>query len=86
MRLTVLYVSLNPHNIIKQILVPVRYKVSSYSQQEGVADLHHINTDPDPTFHFKSDPDPASHQSDANLRSVVYRPAKAVFLASTPAL
>ncbi len=38
---------------------------------------HHVSAvlDMDPTFHFKADPDPdlASHQSDANLRPLVYR-------------
>ncbi len=50
-----------------------------------VADPHHFNVDPDPFFHLNvnpdltfsvnvdPDPDPASHQSDANLRPLVYR-------------
>lgn len=31
----------------------------------SVADRHHIDTNPDPTFHFDADPDPAP-QYDAN--------------------
>jgi hypothetical protein len=46
-----------------------------------VADPHHINADPDPSFyfnadsdpafHFNADPDPAPLQSDGNLRPMV---------------
>jgi hypothetical protein len=32
----------------------------------------HLNTDPDTCFHFNADPDPAPHQSDENLRPLVY--------------
>ncbi len=31
--------------------------------------------DPDPAFGFNADPDPAPHQSDENLRPLVYRPS-----------
>ncbi len=41
-----------------------------------VADPHHFNADPDL--------DTGSHQSDANLRPLVYRTSRAAFLASTP--
>jgi hypothetical protein len=40
----------------------------------------HFDADPDPTFHFDAGPDldpgpaTAPHQSDANLRPLVYRP------------
>jgi hypothetical protein len=39
----------------------------------------YLNADPDTTFHFTADPEPASHQSDANLQPLVYRPFKAPF-------
>jgi hypothetical protein len=54
-------------------------------------DPHHFNADPDPAFHFNEDPDPAfyfnvdtdpnpaPHQSDGNLRPLVYRPSKVPF-------
>ncbi len=42
----------------------------------------HFNVDPDPTFYFDADPDPAPHQSDVNLRPLVYRPSLASFWAS----
>ncbi len=57
----------------------------------GVADLNHLNADPDPAFHFNADSDPAFHlnsdtdpdpaplQSDANLRPLFYTPSKAAF-------
>jgi hypothetical protein len=35
---------------------------------------HHFYADPDPAFGFNADPDPAPHQSDENLRPLVYRP------------
>ncbi len=39
----------------------------------------------DPTYHFDADPDPdpRTHQSDANLRSSVYRPSTSSCKAST---
>ncbi len=47
-----------------------------------VADPHHADVDPDPTFHFDLDPnltfkfganpDPAPHESDANLRPLAF--------------
>jgi hypothetical protein len=39
------------------------------------------NTDPDSEIHFKADPvpDPAFHQSDANLRPLIYRPSRDPF-------
>ncbi len=43
-----------------------------------VADPPHFNADPDPIFDFKVDPDP--HQSDVNLRPVVYRPSRILTL------
>ncbi len=51
-----------------------------------VADPHHFNADLDPAFHLNvdPDPDPAPHQSDGNLRPVVYVPSRAPFLASSP--
>ncbi len=53
-----------------------------------VADPHHFNADPDPAFHSSADPDPdpALHQSDGNLRPLVYRPSRAPFRASRPPL
>jgi hypothetical protein len=49
----------------------------------------HCNADPDPAFHFNVDPDPAfhsnadlvpaPHESDGNLRPMVYRPSRASF-------
>jgi hypothetical protein len=42
-----------------------------------------LNAVPDPTFHFNADPDPDSdptaHQSDANLRPLVWTPCRAPF-------
>ncbi len=43
------------------------------------ADPHHFNVDPHPAFHFNADPD-------ANLRPLVYRPARAPFGVSVPPL
>jgi hypothetical protein len=51
-----------------------------------VADPQHFNADPHPAFHINADPDPASHQSDKNLRPLVYRPSKVPFWASRPPL
>jgi hypothetical protein len=36
----------------------------------------YYNADSDPAFHFEADPDP--HQSDKNLRSMVYKPFRAL--------
>jgi hypothetical protein len=57
-----------------------------------VADPLHLNADPDLAFHFTADQDPighvyadqdhAPHESEANLRPLVYRPSRAPFLAS----
>jgi hypothetical protein len=59
--------------------------------ESRVADPHPFNTDPDPFFHFNADPDTifhfnadldlesAPHQSDVNLRPLVYRPSRASF-------
>jgi hypothetical protein len=33
-----------------------------------VADPHHIDADPNSSFHFDADPDPAPHQSNAILK------------------
>ncbi len=41
------------------------------------------NAGPVPTFHLNADPDPALHQSDANLRPLVYKLSKASLWAST---
>jgi hypothetical protein len=40
---------------------------TKWSQVSSVADSHHVNADPDPTFHFDADadPEPAFH-SDAD--------------------
>jgi hypothetical protein len=43
----------------------------------SVVDPHHVDTDPDPTFHFDADPDLASHQSHASLQPLACRPSKA---------
>ncbi len=45
-----------------------------------VADAHHFNADPDPTFHLNANPDPAHHQSDGNLQPMVYRTLKGPIL------
>jgi hypothetical protein len=52
----------------------------------GVADPHHVNTDPDPAFHFTADADPAPHQSDGNMwplrpPGLHFEPSTAVFWA-----
>jgi hypothetical protein len=57
----------------------------SREREREVADPHHFHADPDPsfhfntnpTFHFNADPDPVPHQSDVNLRPLVYRPSTA---------
>jgi hypothetical protein len=66
-------------SIINQNLVEIR----NYSQVLALI-RHFLNqgvADPDPFFHFDAEPEPdlASHQSDANLRSLVYRPSTAPF-------
>ncbi len=49
-----------------------------------VVDPHHFIADPDldsdPAFSFLADPDPdpAPHQSDGNLRTMVYRPSRGI--------
>ncbi len=43
--------------------------------------IYYFNVDQGPSFHFNADPDPASHQSDANLRPLVYKPAGLHFCA-----
>jgi hypothetical protein len=56
---------------------PVRYKSDHLrSCETRVGDPHHFNADPDPAF----------HQSNGNLRPMVYRPFRAPFLASMPLL
>ncbi len=59
-----------------------------YIKHARVADPHHFNADPDPSFHLSTDPDqdPAPHQSDAYLRPLVYRPSMSLFLWATTAL
>ncbi len=52
------------------------------ARSSSLADPHHGDVDPDPSFHFDADqdpnfhfdvePDPATHQSDANLRQLLY--------------
>ncbi len=49
------------------------WQLSSYSSTSNVADPG-FKVNPDPTFHFDEDLDPCLHQSDANLRPLVYRP------------
>ncbi len=44
-----------------------------------VADPYHFIADPDPAFHLNADPDPAPHQSDEDLRPLVYGPSRAPF-------
>jgi hypothetical protein len=54
-----------------------------------VADPHHFNADPDPTFlvnaepdtvfNFHTDPNSAPHLSNRNLRPLIYRPFRAPF-------
>ncbi len=48
-----------------------------YSQGCGSASL--VNADPDPAFHFNTDPDPAPHQSDGNLRQLVWSSVASVY-------
>jgi hypothetical protein len=42
-------------------------------------EIFHLNADAEPNFHFNKDPDPATHQSDANLRPLVFRPSTPSF-------
>jgi hypothetical protein len=37
-----------------------------------VPDPYKFNADSEPAFHLNADPDPAPHQSDINLRPLVY--------------
>ncbi len=37
----------------------------------------HYKSDPDPAVHFNADTDPVPHQSDGNLRPLVYKPSRA---------
>ncbi len=39
----------------------------------------HFDTDPDPNFHFDADPYPVPHQSDPDLRQLVYRSSTAPY-------
>jgi hypothetical protein len=41
--------------------------------------LHTTQALLDPSFHFNGDPDPAPHQTDPNLRPLVYRASTAPF-------
>jgi hypothetical protein len=63
--------------------MPVVFSATFYGYlscvESRVADPHHFNADPDPTFHFAADPDLAPYQSDANLRLMVYRTSAAPF-------
>jgi hypothetical protein len=47
----------------------------------------HVNAVPDmdTSFHINVNPDPAPHQSDANLRPLIYRASTAPFRAAPPA-
>jgi hypothetical protein len=49
---------------IKNLLILVRKTYPDPS--------NHFNADPESSYHFNADPDPAPHQSDANLRPLVY--------------
>jgi hypothetical protein len=80
---------------------PVNYHIipdlSFHFDADPDQTFFHLDADPDQTFHFDADPDqtffhldadtnPAVHQSDANLRPLVYRPSTAHSGASTPPL
>jgi hypothetical protein len=65
------------------------YTLNLHGQGCGFASLKcrpdpssQLNSDPDSTAQINTDPD--FHRSEANLKSLVYRPSKAPFLASTP--
>ncbi len=47
---------------------------------------YQFNADPYQAFHFIAGSDSAPHQSDANQRTLVYRPSRAPFWAATPPL
>jgi hypothetical protein len=36
-------------------------RIAVSASRISVADPHHLDADPDPTFHFDADPDPAFH-------------------------
>ncbi len=38
---------------------------------DSVADLRHLDADPDPTFHFDTDPDPSFQIKSQNLEIVL---------------
>jgi hypothetical protein len=50
----------------------VRIPVNPHNFHADPDPAFNFNTDPSPAFHFYADPDPAPHQSDANLRPLVY--------------
>ncbi len=65
--------------------------LSNWRVSPRVADPHHLDADPDPSFHFNADPvhfnsdpdpNPDPHQRMRNLRPLVYRPSRAQLWAS----
>jgi hypothetical protein len=45
------------------------------THDSSVADPHHFNANPNPSFHVAADPDPTYHfDADGNLRPLVYIP------------
>jgi hypothetical protein len=85
-----------PSNKVRRGLPVLLFRTDT----DRVADPHHFDADPDPAFHFNAnpdpdfhfnadpdpDPDPAPHQSDGNLRLLVYGHYRAPFSASRPPL
>jgi hypothetical protein len=63
---------------------------TAFIQQFRIHITHHCNANPASSFHFNADPDPTfnfnadpvffvPHQSDENLRSLVYKPQRLYF-------
>ncbi len=64
----------------RRILIKTAAQYNEQTVQHRVVDAHHVNADPDPSFHCNADPDPnpafhynanpdpAPHQTDVNQR------------------
>jgi hypothetical protein len=66
--------------------VPFYFSVTAFHHFDADSDFSaHLNANPDPSFYFDAAPeldlvlDPVPHQSDANLRPLVYRPSSFLF-------
>ncbi len=70
-----------------KICICIVHTTQYFLQYIRVADPYHCKADPDPALHFNADtdptfhlnPDPDPHQSDVDMRPLVYRPSRAPF-------